>query len=145
MDTLTHELQQAEIDAERQLSRPSLERAETRRSSLIRATTTRGCDTPAMQWQTIISRQEEEGDLERLERHQTVPLAISRVETQKLQYTQTVGGTVASRTRSSREPWPAFGGGKPYPPPLPAREQYVVEFDGANDPTHPQNWSLRRK
>jgi MFS transporter, DHA1 family, multidrug resistance protein len=141
MDTLAHELQQAEIDADRQLSRPSQERVETRRSSLSRATTTGSPDIPELQWQTIISRTEE-GDLER---HQTVPLAISRIETQRLQHTQTVGGTVASRTRSSREPWPAFGGGKPYPPQLPAREEYVVEFDGSNDPIHPQNWSLRRK
>jgi DHA1 family multidrug resistance protein-like MFS transporter len=40
---------------------------------------------------------------------------------------------------------PNFGGGKPFPPPLPEREEYVVEFDGPNDPLHAQNWPLKKK
>ena len=32
-----------------------------------------------------------------------------------------------------------------YPPNLPAQEEYVVEFDGLEDPMHPQNWTLRKK
>lgn len=40
---------------------------------------------------------------------------------------------------------PAFGGGKPYPPPLPDREEYVVEFDGHEDLRHAQNWPLKKK
>lgn len=28
---------------------------------------------------------------------------------------------------------------------LPARDEYVVEFDGPNDPLHAQNWPLRKK
>lgn len=40
---------------------------------------------------------------------------------------------------------PAFGAGKPYPPPLPEREEYVVEFDGPKDPMHAQNWPFRKK
>ncbi|KKY22758.1 putative mfs multidrug [Phaeomoniella chlamydospora] len=38
-----------------------------------------------------------------------------------------------------------MGGGKPYPPPLPERDEYVVEFDGHDDPLHPQNWKLTKK
>lgn len=38
-----------------------------------------------------------------------------------------------------------MGAGKPYPPTLPDPEQFVVEFTDANDPLHPQNWSLRKK
>lgn len=80
-----------------------------------------------------------------LERH---PTALSRIATARSQHVNTVGsGGIRSRTtsRASRHPLPAFGAGKPYPPPLPAQEEYVVEFDGPNDPLHAQNWPLRKK
>ena len=38
-----------------------------------------------------------------------------------------------------------MGAGKEYPPLLPDREEYVVEFDGPDDPLHPQNWPMRKK
>lgn len=79
-----------------------------------------------------------------LERHQTrTSDVVSRIHTQRLQHAHTVGESVKSR--SSKGPLPAFGGGKPYPPPLPNREEYVVEFDGPDDPLYPQNWPLKRK
>ena len=79
-----------------------------------------------------------------LERHAT---ALSRIETQRTQHSGTVGATVKSRTSriASRKPLPGFGAGKPYPPNLPEREEYVVEFDGVDDPMHAQNWPLRKK
>jgi DHA1 family multidrug resistance protein-like MFS transporter len=40
---------------------------------------------------------------------------------------------------------PKFGGGKPYPPALPEKEEYVVEFDGHDDPLHAQNWPVKKK
>ncbi|KAF2198326.1 major facilitator superfamily [Delitschia confertaspora ATCC 74209] len=75
-----------------------------------------------------------------LERQQT---ALSRIETQKTQHSATVGASVKSR--ASRRPLPPFGAGKPYPPDLPAREDYVVEFDGVDDPLHAQNWPIQKK
>lgn len=75
-----------------------------------------------------------------LERHAT---ALSRIETQRSQHSGTVGRSVASR--ESKKPLPNFGGGKPYPPPLPAAEEFVVEFDGPDDPMHPQNWPIKKK
>jgi len=75
-----------------------------------------------------------------LERH---PTELSRIATHRSQHVATVG-----RTRSSRQckdPLPPFGAGKPYPRCLPAQEEYVVEFDGENDPAHPHNWPLKRK
>lgn len=89
---------------------------------------------------TLQSRQTEI-DLER--QKSTVSQGLSRVETQQLQHSLTVGESVKSR--SSKLPLPAFGGGKPYPPPLPNREDYVVEFDGPDDPLYPQNWPLMTK
>lgn len=79
-----------------------------------------------------------------LERH---PTALSRIQTARDQHATTVGSHPDGRSvsRASRKPLPAFGAGKPYPPPLPDQEEYVVEFDGPNDPLHAQNWPLRKK
>jgi MFS transporter, DHA1 family, multidrug resistance protein len=79
-----------------------------------------------------------------LERH---PTALSRIQTGRSQHEQTIGASLRSRTisRHSRKPLPNFGAGKPYPPALPDREEYVVEFDGPEDPLHAQNWPLKKK
>ncbi|KAJ5586974.1 uncharacterized protein N7459_002739 [Penicillium hispanicum] len=39
----------------------------------------------------------------------------------------------------------SMGMGRPFPPPLPQPDGYIVDFDGKDDPTHPYNWNLRRK
>ncbi|KAI5798448.1 major facilitator superfamily domain-containing protein, partial [Pyronema domesticum] len=44
-----------------------------------------------------------------------------------------------------RDDWPQFGGGKLYPPLLPEKDAYVVDFTGPKDPIHGQNWPLRKK
>jgi DHA1 family multidrug resistance protein-like MFS transporter len=75
-----------------------------------------------------------------LERH---PTELSRINTARSQHSGTVGRTTTSRR--SKKPLPEFGAGKPYPPLLPNREDYVVEFDGPTDPLHAQNWPLRKK
>ncbi|KAF2843692.1 MFS general substrate transporter [Patellaria atrata CBS 101060] len=83
-----------------------------------------------------------------LSRHptETHPVALERIETQRSQHQGTVGQTITRRTTSRRErPLPNFGAGKPYPPLLPEREEYVVEFDGPDDPLHAQNWPMKRK
>ncbi|KAL9086566.1 MAG: hypothetical protein Q9159_004082 [Coniocarpon cinnabarinum] len=76
-----------------------------------------------------------------LERH---PTALDRIETHRSQHSTTVGALASLRSRKSR-PLPNFGAGKPYPPLLPEREEYVVEFDGHEDPSHPQNWPTKEK
>ncbi|KAF2667798.1 major facilitator superfamily transporter [Microthyrium microscopicum] len=75
-----------------------------------------------------------------LEKNET---AMSRIHTQRTQHSSTVGATL--RSRQSRAPIPKMGAGKPYPPALPDREEFVVEFDGVDDPMHAQNWTLKRK
>jgi DHA1 family multidrug resistance protein-like MFS transporter len=75
-----------------------------------------------------------------LERHHTV---LSRIATQRSQHSATVGA--GPGRRPPKKPLPAFGAGKSYPPQLPEKEIYVVEFDGPDDPIHPQNFPLRRK
>ncbi|KAI7548545.1 MFS general substrate transporter [Hortaea werneckii] len=89
----------------------------------------------------IVTEHEQPFDLER---H---PTALSRIQTGRSQHSQTIGTGLRSRTvsRQSKKPLPNFGGGKPFPPPLPNREEYVVEFDGPEDPLHAMNWSLGKK
>lgn len=79
----------------------------------------------------------------RATRIKTHPLEDLRTETHRLQQVATVGASIKSK--KTEKPLPNFGGGKPYPPGLPPYEDYVVEFDGPDDPLHPQNWPFRRK
>jgi DHA1 family multidrug resistance protein-like MFS transporter len=83
------------------------------------------------------TQQDKMTDLERNDTH------MSRIQTQRTQHSGTVGATLRSRT--SRKPLPGMGHGKPMPPSLPDREEYVVEFDGEDDPLHAQNWSTKKK
>jgi DHA1 family multidrug resistance protein-like MFS transporter len=78
-----------------------------------------------------------------LERHQT---ELSRIHTARSQHSNTVGRDIKS-VKSSKwsRPLPNFGAGKEYPPLLPNQEDYVVEFDGPDDPLHAQNWPLKKK
>ena len=76
-----------------------------------------------------------------LERH---PTALTRIETHRTQHESTVGAH-PTKSRASGKELPNFGAGKPYPPELPAREEYVVEFDGPDDPRHAQNWPMKKK
>lgn len=80
------------------------------------------------------------------------PEAIRRIETHRSQHRSTVGASsIESRLtrtlsrRKTERPLPSLGAGKPFPPPLPDREEYVVEFDGADDPMHAQNWPMKKK
>jgi len=79
-------------------------------------------------------------DVTGLERNETV---MSRIQTARSQHSQTVGASI--RSRKSTKPLPNFGAGKPFPPTLPNREEYVVEFDGPDDPLHAQNWPMKKK
>lgn len=84
---------------------------------------------------------EQPSDIDNLHRHTST---LSRIHTQRSQHSHTVGSIFRSRSSRSR-PLPAFGAGKPYPPPLGSQEDYVVEFDGPDDPLHAQNWAVRKK
>ncbi|KAI0407898.1 major facilitator superfamily transporter [Xylaria palmicola] len=72
------------------------------------------------------------------------PTELSRVHTALSQHNSTVGRDPNSKNPDAGKPMPAFGGGKSLPPLL-DREAYVVEFDGPDDPYHPQNWPLKKK
>ena len=96
---------------------------------------------PDLQTRTSMGRAITANDLERRRTH---PVEMHRTETHRLQHSHTVGAST-TKTRTSQYPLPNFGGGRPYPPDLPAQDEYVVEYDGKDDPLHPQNWSFSRK
>lgn len=137
------DLERAEIDAQAQSSehheKPTAE-AERPRTSETSSTGSSSSVDYDPQFRRLQSRNTEV-DLE----HQRTNLsqALSRIETQRLQHSMTVGESVKSRP--SKLPLPAFGAGKPYPPQLPNRDDYVVEFEGPDDPLYPQNWPLKTK
>ena len=116
--------------------RPSheIERIATGSSS-----STSSSENSAVRREGMISRMSTQRDLER---HPTV---LSRIQTAKSQHTGTVGRSLTGKSRESRKPLPEMGLGKPFPPLLPSQEEYVVEFDGPDDPLHAQNWPMRKK
>ena len=148
MDNLDRDLEKAERDAspERFPEPPtnyekileehnSLHRVASQASS---STSTSSSLSVARQpTQTQMSRINTQRDLER---H---PTSLSRIQTERSQHLGTVGRTATSR--ASKKALPNFGENKPYPPPLPEQEEYVVEFDGPRDPMHPQNWPMKKK
>ncbi|KAG2416203.1 hypothetical protein HFD88_007396 [Aspergillus terreus] len=69
-------------------------------------------------------------------------IELERIHTYRLQQQATVG---SARSRAPREDWLPMGAGKPYPPELPNSDDYVVEFEGSDDPMHPQNWPMKRR
>lgn len=57
--------------------------------------------------------------------------------------TMSVAGPM-DHVAGAHEKW-SIGAGKPFPPPILDLEQYVVEFQGPDDASHPQNWPLSSK
>lgn len=128
-----------QIDAERRKSQ-DIQRKRTNESTLSSLSSSSASSTEGM---SRIATAASAGRLDtRATRTRTHPLEDHRTETHRLQQVATVGAT---RTKSSQKPLPNFGGGKAYPPELPPYEDYVVEYDGPDDPLHPQNWTFRKK
>ncbi|KAB8072332.1 major facilitator superfamily domain-containing protein [Aspergillus leporis] len=69
-------------------------------------------------------------------------LELEWINTYRLQQQITVG---SSRSRIPRDQWLPLGTGKQHPPSLPDAEDYVVEFEGSDDPMHPQNWPIKTR
>ena len=103
-------------------------------------------DAVPRQLEAIRTARMSRSETRRINRAETHPTALDRIQTARTQHSGTVGAGIHSR-RSSRvsEIIPLMGAGKQYPPDLPEQEEYVVEFDGFDDPRHAQNWSSRKK
>lgn len=84
------------------------------------------------------------GDLENQD--EVDPLAPSNASVARTLSRKLTGAEDLYKEASlSDAPLPKMGGGKPYPPELPDRDPYSVEWDGPDDPEFPHNWNLRRK
>jgi MFS transporter, DHA1 family, multidrug resistance protein len=144
MDIVDKDLEAAARDASPQryqntpLGRPSRElEHEIERIATASTTSSSSSEASVVRREMGMSRVSTQRDLDR---H---PTTLSRIHTQRHQHSATVGKSLTSR--ESKTPLPEFGAGKPYPPMLPEQEEYVVEFDGPNDPLHPQNWPMKKK
>ena len=140
MDIVDRDLEKAERDASSQQSPGPKHETNDRLHQVQSATsssTGSSSSASVVREEMGMSRVNTQRDLDR---H---PTALSRIETQRSQHGGTVGRSLKSR--ESKKPLPNFGGGKDYPPLLPEREEYVVEFDGPDDPLHPQNWPMKKK
>ncbi|AEO61749.1 hypothetical protein MYCTH_2312265 [Thermothelomyces thermophilus ATCC 42464] len=120
-------IEAAELDASGRRSE-EIERVVS--ASSVSSSSSSGASRPGM------SRVETQRDLER------DPTELSRIQTARSQHSGTVG---RAKSKEWKKPLPNFGAGKPYPPLLPNQEDYVVEFDGPDDPLHAQNWPLKKK
>jgi MFS transporter, DHA1 family, multidrug resistance protein len=141
VDEVDRELEIAEMDARSGDATATGEPIERRETMHSVSTSTDGEEDPenGAAIDQIPTQREVLSPLDKIE------TAMSRIQTQRSQHVSTVGEGIRSRLRESRRPLPAMGAGKPFPPALPEREEYVVEFEGADDPMHAQNWSLKRK
>ena len=111
-----------------------LERAETQASSLVSRRSSR------------YSASSHPDSIDKTVSHH--PIHVERSHTHRQQHIHTVGSHADSRSLKTVQsrPLPKFGGGKPYPPEIPAeREAYVVDFESPTDPLHPVNWPTRTK
>lgn len=144
MDIVDRDLERAEMQATRTFSQESKERRSLRSPISRQATASTGSTSSSASSGTSMGRiATAPSPSIGLRRSATHPIEDLRTETHRLQQIQTVGASLKSKPDS--KPLPEFGGGKPYPPMLPAQEDYVVEFDGKDDPLHPQNWPFLKK
>ena len=150
MDTVDRDLERAEVEATRTWSaRSSLERQRDFEKAEAERKAERRPSLASTSSSSTGSSSSVAGGLSSaatasLARTRTHPVEQHRTETHRLQHSQTVGAH-PTKSRASTKPLPEFGGGKPYPPPLPEREENVVEYDGKDDPLHPQNWPFTKK
>lgn len=144
MDIVDRDMERAEVMATRTYSQESKTRRSVRsqRSQQSISSTSTGSSTSTDADVMARIATASAGTLGRIRTH---PVEMHRTATHRLQHIQTVGASEKVKSRAESRPLPEFGGGKPYPPSLPEREEYVVEFDGKDDPLHPQNWPFRTK
>lgn len=149
MDTVDRDMERAEMQATRTWSQSSKERRLSRegsrrsRTSLQSSSSEGSSSSSSVDMNRIQTASAASMARASVARTRTHPIEMHRTQTHRLQHSGTVGASI--KTKVDTRPLPEFGGGKPYPPPLPAREEYVVEFDGKDDPLHPQNWPMKRK
>jgi MFS transporter, DHA1 family, multidrug resistance protein len=139
MDTVDRDIEKAERDASAPHNHPPQFQSVTR-TSTAGSSSSSSSSSFASNASGRMSRMPTQGDT--LERNATV---LSRIQTARSQQVATVGRRLGVKSKEDDTPLPVMGAGKEYPPLLPEREEYVVEFDGEHDERHAQNWPMRKK
>lgn len=89
-------------------------------------------------------------DLEKMRGSPQHPPPDEEDQVKTLQADEGIGRTISRVLTGSsfgrkNAPLPQMGAGKPYPPEVPDREPWKVDFDGPDDPIFPHNWTMKRK
>jgi DHA1 family multidrug resistance protein-like MFS transporter len=140
MDTVDRDIEKAERDASSPHHQTPQFQSVTRTSTAGSSSSSSSSSSSASNVSGRMSRIPTQGDT--LERNAT---ALSRIQTARSQHVATVGRKLGVKSREDGTPLPVMGAGKEYPPLLPEREEYVVEFDGEHDERHAQNWPMKKK
>ncbi|KIW11098.1 hypothetical protein PV08_10397 [Exophiala spinifera] len=146
MDTLDRDLIRAEVDAN--VNRPDtlsyiathgpdMERDWADGESTPDQTTTHG-DLTNISTRSSFKLQHSNPGLD--------PVELERISRQRTQHQGTMGRPADTRRRSTAtiRTVTTLGAGKPVPPPD-NKEEFVVEFEGVDDPEHPLNWPFSKK
>lgn len=141
-DDLDRRISDAEVDATDYNRRSSNEVERVLSASSVSTTSSNLHASRRSRHQGEMSHVPTHSDLERN------PTVLDRIHTARSQHSATVGSTHLgksnTRTRDSKKPLPQMGAGKALPP-LVDSDQYIVEFEGPEDPLHAQNWPLQKK
>jgi DHA1 family multidrug resistance protein-like MFS transporter len=73
------------------------------------------------------------------------PTELDRIGTHRTIHSSTVGAQATSRANTLLQTVTTLGAGKVFAPADYNVEDFLVEFDGHDDPLHPQNWPMRKR
>lgn len=125
------------LDAEREASRERFEHVPTAHTTLEPVETPTRSLTPEQSTQSRPLHPTQSRPLH--------PVELERLHTHRSIHSGTVGRRANSRTSGTVEKLKTLGGGKIFAPADYNVEEFLVEFDGHDDPLHPQNWSMRKR
>ena len=121
MDVVDRDLERAEFEATRTFSQSSKEKHEAqRRPSHASSDSSSSTSSDLDMNRTATASGVSNAGVARTRTAGGHPIELHRTATHRLQQTHTVGASLRSKKIAGEKPLPEFGGGKPYPPPLPA-------------------------
>jgi DHA1 family multidrug resistance protein-like MFS transporter len=80
-----------------------------------------------------------------LQARKSHPTELDRISTYRTIHSSTVGAQASSRGNTRLQKVTTLGAGKVFAPADYNVEDFLVEFDGHDDPLHPQNWPMRKR
>jgi DHA1 family multidrug resistance protein-like MFS transporter len=80
-----------------------------------------------------------------LQARKSHPTELDRISTYRTIHASTVGALASPKDDSRIQKVKTLGAGKVFAPADYNVEDFLVEFDGHDDPLHPQNWPMRKR